>query len=192
MTDVSGHPARPRRLLASLALLATAVLALVGCETTGLAGWGAVPGEPRAERLAATGAHAEAAAVYISLATDASASERDRLTLLAVEQWLDAGDIATRSELLWLAAYRNRIFQLPPPLRVDSARILGALPKLTELVERLAVPAAVAVEVGRGAPESGFAKPRHPARSTTSRVAQPRGRSTPSWPSSATVIERSR
>jgi hypothetical protein len=54
-------------------------------------------------------------------------------------------DPATRNELLWLAAYRNRIFQLPPPLRVDSARILGALPRLTELVERLAVPAAVTV-----------------------------------------------
>jgi len=54
-------------------------------------------------------------------------------------------DGATRTELLWLAAYRNRIFQLPPPLRVDSARILAAMPKLTALVERLAAPAPVAV-----------------------------------------------
>jgi hypothetical protein len=52
-------------------------------------------------------------------------------------------DGPTRTALLWLAAYRNRIFQLPPPLRVDSARIVAALPKLTTLVEALAVPVAV-------------------------------------------------
>ncbi len=51
----------------------------------------------------------------------------------------------TRADLLWLAAYRNRIFQLPPPLRVDSARILAALPELTTLVNALAAPVTVAV-----------------------------------------------
>ena len=54
-------------------------------------------------------------------------------------------DGPTRTDLLWLAAFRNRIFQLPPPLRVDSARILAALPRLAALVEALAVPVPVPV-----------------------------------------------
>ena len=49
--------------------------------------------EERAERLAWDGEHGEAAGIYIGLAAEATGSERDRLTLLAVEQWLDAGDL---------------------------------------------------------------------------------------------------
>ena len=94
MTELSGHPARLRRLLASLVLLITAALVMSGCETTGPSGWRAAPGESRAERLALNGEHAEAADVYIGLAADASGTERDRLAMLAVEQWLDAGDTA--------------------------------------------------------------------------------------------------
>jgi outer membrane PBP1 activator LpoA protein len=56
--------------------------------------FGAAPGEGRAQRLASNGDHHEAADIYIALAVDAVGSERDRLTLLAVEQWLDAGDSA--------------------------------------------------------------------------------------------------
>lgn len=88
-----------------------ASLLLAGCETGGFASG---PSEQRAESLARSGAHAEAADAYIGLATTASASERDRLTMLAVEQWLDAGDgrrartalrtvqKPTGGEMLWL------------------------------------------------------------------------------------------
>ena len=69
-----------------------AVSLFVGaCATPG--GYSGVPGEGRAERLAVAGEHEDAARVYFGLAAEASLQERDRLTLLAVEQWLDAGDI---------------------------------------------------------------------------------------------------
>ena len=84
------HPARERSSVASIALLLVLSLLLGACATTG--GSGGVPGESRAERLAANGDHDDAARVYIGLAAEASELERDRLTLLAVEQWLDAGD----------------------------------------------------------------------------------------------------
>ena len=87
------HPARETRSLASVIALLVAFLALAGCETTGLGGLTG-GGEGRAERLARNGEHAEAASTYIGLASDAIGVERDRLTLLAVEQWLDAGDVA--------------------------------------------------------------------------------------------------
>ena len=65
---------------------------LIGaCETTGGLGGSA---ESRAERFARDGEHEEAARIYIGLAADTSGIERDRLTLLAVEQWLDGGDPA--------------------------------------------------------------------------------------------------
>ena len=87
------HPAREARLLASIVALLIALTMLGGCETTGLRGMGG-NGEGRAERLAEKGEHAEAAGAYIALASEAVGLERDRLTLLAVEQWLDAGDVA--------------------------------------------------------------------------------------------------
>ena len=40
-----------------------------------------------------------------------------------------------RDHLLVLAAYRNRIFRSPPPVRVDRGEILGAFPALNRLVE---------------------------------------------------------
>lgn len=70
------------------------LFALSACETTGFSGISGLSGEPRAERLAADGRHADAASEYIGLASAASGAERERLTLLAIEQWLDAGDIA--------------------------------------------------------------------------------------------------
>ncbi len=51
-------------------------------------------GERRAERMAQNGRHEDAAGAYIGLAATADISDRDRLTLLAVEQWLDAGDVS--------------------------------------------------------------------------------------------------
>jgi len=42
-----------------------------------------------------------------------------------------------REQLLLLAAYRNRIFRSPPPVRVVRDEILGAFPALIRLVEGL-------------------------------------------------------
>ncbi len=93
-----------------LLLLLIAVL-LGGCATTGMPG---SSGERRAERLAESGNYEDAAGQYIGLASEAEGAERQRLTLLAIEQWLEAGDgrrarTALRripapagGELLWL------------------------------------------------------------------------------------------
>lgn len=72
-----------------LPLLLVAAVALAACESGGLSSGSA---EQRAETLARNGQHAGAADSYIGLATNASGAERDRLTMLAVAQWLDAGD----------------------------------------------------------------------------------------------------
>jgi len=84
------HPARVARSLASFLVLLSA---LAGCETTDFSGLTGGP-EARAERLARDGEHGRAASAYIGLASEATGERRDRLTLLAVEQWLDAGDVA--------------------------------------------------------------------------------------------------
>jgi outer membrane PBP1 activator LpoA protein len=78
--------------VASIALLLIASLLVAACATPG-GGSGGVPGESRAERLAIAGDHDDAARAYMSLAAQASEYERDRLALMAVEQWLDAGDV---------------------------------------------------------------------------------------------------
>lgn len=94
-------------------LLLLAALLLAACAGTGT-GRPTDQAERRAEILAENGRHADSAALYIGLASDRAGAERDRLTLLAVEQWLDAGDgrraraglgsVPTPSggELLWL------------------------------------------------------------------------------------------
>ena len=106
------HPAREARSLASIIVLLLATLILAGCETTGLGGLTG-GGEGRAERLARNGEHAESAGTYIGLASDAVGAERDRLTLLAVEQWLDAGDVARA---------RNALSSVPRP---DTGALLA-------------------------------------------------------------------
>ena len=70
------------------------ILAVIGIMVGACAGsdYGSGQSEIRAERLALSGQHADAAALYIGLASVAQGAERDRLTLLAVEQWLNAGD----------------------------------------------------------------------------------------------------
>lgn len=45
--------------------------------------------------------------------------------------------VPERESLLLLAAYRNRIFRSPPPVRVVREEILEAFPALTRLVEGL-------------------------------------------------------
>ena len=87
------HPARLPISSASIVLALLSMLILAGCETTGGGGWNAGSAEQRAERLARNGEFADAAGIYIGLAVEAQGSERDRLTLLATEQWLNAGDI---------------------------------------------------------------------------------------------------
>lgn len=44
---------------------------------------------------------------------------------------------ADREQLLLLAAYRNRIFRTPPPVRIQPGRILPAFSRLKSLVETL-------------------------------------------------------
>jgi len=46
-------------------------------------------------------------------------------------------DAAARSQLMVLAAYRNRIFERSPPVRVDPSEILDAFPALRAFVEQL-------------------------------------------------------
>lgn len=91
MTRDGSHPARRGTQLASTLCL-LALIALTGCET-GRVG-PALSAEDRAARLASNEDHGAAASAYIGLASAATGTERDRLTLLAVEQWLEAGDVA--------------------------------------------------------------------------------------------------
>ena len=92
MTMAPRYPARERSPVASLVTLLLLTLMLGACGSTGGGGFGGAPGEKRAERLARNGEHDDAAAIFIGLAADTTGIEQDRLTLLAVEQWLDAGD----------------------------------------------------------------------------------------------------
>ena len=86
------HPAGKSRSLASIVALLLISLLIGACGTTGIPGLSG-SGEYRAERLARDGRHDDAAVAYIGLAADETGLERDRLTMLAVEQWLDAGDV---------------------------------------------------------------------------------------------------
>ena len=85
------HPARDLTSLARLAVLLAMTVFAAGCESTG-GSMSSSSGEGRAERQAENGDYQGAAATYIDLAAGETGAERDRLTLLAVEQWLDAGD----------------------------------------------------------------------------------------------------
>lgn len=86
------HPARERSTVASLAVLLLVALVLGACGSTGSFG---TPGEGRAERLTKNAQYGDAAEIYIGLAATATGDKRDRLILLAIEQWLDAGDVAS-------------------------------------------------------------------------------------------------
>lgn len=123
MTKDSRHPARKRSSVAGIVTLLCLSLILGACETTGIGSWGSAPGEGRAGRLATNGQHAEAARIYVGLASEATGSEKDRLTLLAVEQWLDAGEAARARN-----AFRNIPKQSAASLRwlwnTNSAALL--------------------------------------------------------------------
>ncbi len=86
-----GHPARQWSRNASTVAVLLLALVIAACETTGGGTFGG-SAESRAEQLAQNGEYEEAASAYIGLAAEASGGERDRLTLLAVDNWLDAGD----------------------------------------------------------------------------------------------------
>ncbi len=105
-------------------MLLIAVAAISACESTGIGSLTSLSGEGRAERLALNGQFADAAGAYIGLASEASGRERDRLSLLAVEQWLNARDLTrarnafaaiARPEggpLLWLWTANSAAFAL--------------------------------------------------------------------------------
>jgi hypothetical protein len=84
----------PMNRILTFRLVAMAFFALIvnGCSTTDFASGSRSPNERRAISYASSGRHAEAAGVYIGLASTVQGTESDRYTLLAVEQWLDAGD----------------------------------------------------------------------------------------------------
>ncbi len=97
------------------------LFALGGCETTGIRAL-TDRGEARAERLAEAGQHDEAAGVYIGLAGETTGPERDRLTLLAVEQWLDAGDIG-RARNAFGSVPRPTVGELVPIWNTNAAAL---------------------------------------------------------------------
>jgi outer membrane PBP1 activator LpoA protein len=88
-----------------LPIIIVATMILAACASTG-GGFGGSQGERRAESLAQSGRFDDAAGAYIGLAVAEIGPERDRLTLLAVEQWLFAGD-GRRA--------RNALSQIPAP-----------------------------------------------------------------------------
>lgn len=92
------HPARARSALASVFLILSALL-LGACATTG-GGTSKSAGESRALRLADDGQYAAAADIYAGLAAIAISPERERLTMHAVEHWLNAGDTTRARDAL--------------------------------------------------------------------------------------------
>lgn len=116
------HPARETRPLARFAALLLASLALGACQSTG-SGFGSSSPESRAEQLAASGRHQEAAAAYVDLAEQSTGQNHDRLYLLAVEQWLDAGD-ATKARNAFAGIAQPTVPQLRHLWSSNSATLL--------------------------------------------------------------------
>lgn len=121
MALVFRHPAGKTRSLASSVVLIMATLALAACETTDF-GSVSASGEYRASRLAEDGQHSDAAGEYIGLAAGATGSERDRLTLLAIEQWLDAGDV-NRAIRAFRSVTKPAVGAEPPIWNTNSAAL---------------------------------------------------------------------
>ena len=145
MNVLKSHPCR-------CVLLALVVLSLAGCATPDFSGWPGTLSERRAKSLANSGQFQDAASTYIGLAGRATGQERDRLTLLAVEQWLNAGDVRrarsalrdvpapASGELLWLWSANAAALALWDG-QADSAL------NLLEPMSRLALPTAYRARV---------------------------------------------
>ena len=118
--SLSRHPARVSNLTARTAAALWVLLALAGCATPDGGGFVVQSGETRARNLANTGDAEAAAAAYIGLASEAAGAERDRLSLLAVEQWLIAGDSGRAT-----SAYAG-IAQPPPAANAALERSVRA------------------------------------------------------------------
>lgn len=110
MTRIDGMLKR----ILTLTLITAIAVIIGGCAAPGGGGYGVSQDERRAEALSQSGQYDDAASAYIGMASQSSGAERDRLTLLAVEQWLFAGDgrrarnalsqveTPESGELLWL------------------------------------------------------------------------------------------
>ena len=160
-----------------LALLAVLLLA-GGCATPDFSGWPGAQTERHAENLARNGQFHDAASVYIGLAGKATGRERERLTLLAVEQWLNAGDARrarnalrevpapVSGELLWLWSANAAALALWDG-QPDSAL------NLLEPMSRLALPTSYRARVEALRADAWFQKrdPSHAIRLLTQREA---------------------
>jgi len=159
------------------ALLAVLMLA-GGCATPDFSRWPGAQTERHAESLAKNGQFQDAASVYIGLGGKATGRERDRLTLLAVEQWLNAGDARrarnalrevpapVSGELLWLWSANAAALALWDG-QPDSAL------NLLEPMSRLALPTSYRARVEALRADAWFQKrdPSHAIRLLTQREA---------------------
>ena len=166
-----------RRFRRGLGLLAVLLLA-GGCVTPDFSGWPGAQTERHAESLAKNGQFHDAASVYIGLAGKATGRERERLTLLAVEQWLNAGDARrarnalrevpapVSGELLWLWSANAAALALWDG-QPDSAL------NLLEPMSRLALPTSYRARVEALRADAWFQKrdPSHAIRLLTQREA---------------------
>jgi len=128
-----------QKLTRTTLVLLTAMSLLGGCAVTDFSGIPRGQSEQRAANLARQGQHDDAAAMYIGMASDASGLLRDRLTLLASEQWLDAGDgrrarsamrdvtMPSTGELLWLWNSNNAAIDLWDGKPDQALSILDAM-----------------------------------------------------------------
>lgn len=139
--------AKQYRDAAALLLIAAVLCA---CATGDFAGRSQA--EARAEREARSGRHADAAGTYIGQAARESGDEQTRLTLLAIEQWLYAGDarrarnalraipIPSQGELLWLwssGAAALRLWEGQPDRALDLLEPLSRQPLPREYRTRI-------------------------------------------------------
>ena len=116
------HPGRVEYSLARILVVLIIAMSLGACETTSSL-LGSAPGESRAERLAQNGDHRESASMYWNLAANATGPARDRLKLLAVEQWLDAGD-AGRARTVLTGVSRPNDTQVRDLWKTNSATLM--------------------------------------------------------------------
>ena len=112
-------------------------ITLGACTTGELGRWQS--SEDRAVDLAEQGRYEAAASMYIELAGSQVGLERDRLTLLAIQQWLDAGDIARArgafraveepagGEPLWLWQMNLAALQLVDGRPDDALAAVGSI-----------------------------------------------------------------